>query len=149
MPFSDDIKTALLGANRKINLIAKIVKCFETGDWSDCPLLKKYKNPKILSKLSRFYMDSVNMANHFFRVDALLPCNFKRLFVFFCGNAPGQQLYLAGGTAGSILGHDIDIVIGEIFSARNFMMSLVSASPFGSTRCRTRSPLWAMPFLSE
>lgn len=66
MPFSDAIKTALLGDNRKINLIAKIVKCFETGDWSDCPLLKRNRNPRILSKLSRFYMDSVRMANHFF-----------------------------------------------------------------------------------
>ena len=66
IPFSDSIKASLLGNDKKINHIADIVKCFETGDWRNCTILTEDKNLDLNIVLSGFYLESLNMANHFF-----------------------------------------------------------------------------------
>ena len=66
IPFLDSIKAALLGNNKRINYIADIVKCFEIGDWRSCPVLAEKENLDLNNVLSEFYLDSLNMANHFF-----------------------------------------------------------------------------------
>jgi len=63
--FSKKMKLALLGQDKTFNIILKIVKSFEQGNWNN-NFFTAISGKPIESKLPVFYRDSVKMANSFF-----------------------------------------------------------------------------------
>lgn len=66
IPFSDEIKAALLGENIGFQKILKIVMSFEQGNWKN-NFYAVISGTLIEKKLPEFYFDAVRMADAFFK----------------------------------------------------------------------------------
>jgi len=63
--FSEKMKQALLGQDKKFKMILSIVEVFEKGDWKN-KIFDSISGKSIESKFPVFYMDSIKMADSFF-----------------------------------------------------------------------------------
>ena len=64
--FSPRIKKGLLGQDRVFTAILDEVKCFETGDWTECFMSEEKIESFERQQLPGFYLDAVAMADSFF-----------------------------------------------------------------------------------
>ncbi|MCK5684929.1 hypothetical protein KAJ27_12440 [bacterium] len=63
--FSEKMRNALFGKDKKFNMLLSIVKSFEQGNWNN-KIFAAMSGKAIESKFSDYYLESVKMANSFF-----------------------------------------------------------------------------------
>ncbi len=63
--FSDKMKNALLGKDKKFKILLKTIIGFERGQWEN-PIFKKIEESSIETKLPEFYFESIRSANAFY-----------------------------------------------------------------------------------